>query len=107
MYYFCTYFDHRYMSRGLALYRSLRQHCRSFRIWMLCMDSEAYRALVEFDLPEVCPVTLEELESEDLILLRAKQSRSLLEYYFTCTPSLPLFVLNRCPDAGRITYLDA
>jgi hypothetical protein len=107
MHYFCTYFDHRYMSRGLALYRSLRQHCDSFRIWMLCMDAEAYSALAELDLPGVCPLTLEEFEEGDQILLHAKQNRSLLEYYFTCTPCLPLFVLNRCPDVDRITYLDA
>lgn len=95
------------MSRGLALYRSLRQHCPSFRIWMLCMDSEAYHALAELNLPEVQPLSLEEFEHGDQELLLAKQNRSLLEYYFTCTPSLPLFVLNHNLEVNRITYLDA
>src|SRR5438093_9398279 len=107
MYYFCTYFDHRYMSRGLALYRSLKRHCPSFRIWMLCMDPEAYRELAELSLAEVHPLTLDEFERGDEALLQAKQSRSLLEYYFTCTPSLPLFILNHYLEVDRITYLDA
>ncbi len=107
MYYFCTYFDHRYMSRGLTLYQSLKRHCPSFCIWMLCMDSEAYRALTQLKLPEVRPLTLDEFERGDEALLHAKQNRSLLEYYFTCTPSLPLFVLSHYLEVDRITYLDA
>jgi hypothetical protein len=107
MNYFCTYLDNRYLSRGLALYRSLKQHCSSFRIWVLCMDSDAYEALVNLDLPDVQPLTLAEFEREDEALLQAKQNRSLLEYYFTCTPSLPLFVLKHNSGVNLITYLDA
>lgn len=95
------------MSRGLALYRSLKRHCPSFRIWMLCMDSEAYHVLAALNLPEVHPLPLDEFERGDEALLRAKQSRSLLEYYFTCTPSLPFFILNHYLEVDRITYLDA
>jgi hypothetical protein len=40
-------------------------------------------------------------------LAAAKRNRSLVEYYFTCTPSLPLHVLDRYPGVDVITYLDA
>jgi hypothetical protein len=107
MYFFCTYFDIRYLSRGLALYQSLRRYCPSFRIWILCTDSETYEALAKLKLPEIQPIALNEFERGDEALLHAKQNRSLLEYYFTCTPSLPLFILGNYPQVNLITYLDA
>jgi len=74
---------------------------------MLCLDSEAYHALTQLQLPEVHPLSLDEFERRDDMLLKAKQNRSLLEYYFTCTPSLLLFVLNQYLEVDRITYVDA
>jgi hypothetical protein len=71
------------------------------------MDTEAYRALAALSLPEVHPLALDEFERGDEVLLRAKQDRSLIEYYFTCTPSLPLFILSHYPEVDRVTYLDA
>ena len=107
MYYFCTYFDQHYLSRGLALYRSLKAHCPAFRLWVLCMDERAHDILTQMALPEVQLIRLEEFEEGDEPLLSAKQNRTRIEYYFTCTPSLPLFVLNHWDEVDLITYLDA
>lgn len=107
MYYFCTYFDQNYLPRGLALYRSLREHCSEFKLWVLCMDQTAYEILKKLNLPGMHPLSLKEFERSDELLLRAKQNRSRIEYYFTCTPSLPLYILNNCPEVDLITYLDA
>ncbi len=107
MYYFCTYFDHRYLPRGLALYHSLRRHCPSFRLWVLCMDRVCYNVLSRLGLSNIHLITLEDLEKDDEELLNAKQNRSTIEYYFTCTPSLPLFVLHNYPEVDVINYLDA
>lgn len=107
MYYFCTYFDQNYLPRGLALYRSLQEHCPEFKLWALCMDNTSYGMLEKIDLPEVYPISLEEFERNDNLLLNAKQNRSRIEYYFTCTPSLPLYILNNWPEIDLITYLDA
>src|SRR2546421_3029872 len=107
MYDFCTYFDHRYLIRGLALYQSLRRHCAPFRLWVLCMDAACYETLSALALPDVHLIAREDFEAGDEGLLAAKQTRSLIEYYFTCTPSLPLYVLKHQPDVSLITYLDA
>ena len=107
MFYYCTYFDHHYLARGLALYSSLKKHSPSFRLWVLCMDSLVYTLLSRLSLPNLTLIRIEDLESSDPQLLDAKSNRKLLEYYFTCTPSLPLFILNRYPDVPLITYLDA
>jgi hypothetical protein len=107
MYYFCTYFDQYYLARGLTLYRSLRKHCPDFKLWVLCMDDEAHRILQKLELPGINPISLEDFERNDQELQIAKTNRSRIEYYFTCTPSLPLFVLNKWPEVDLITYLDA
>ena len=107
MVYFCTYFDKNYLPRGLALYRSLQQHCPAFKLWVLCMDQESYRVLGELNLPGVYPISLEAFELNDDPLRAAKNNRSAIEYYFTCTPSLPLYIFANCPEVDLITYLDA
>jgi hypothetical protein len=71
------------------------------------MDRVCYDALSHLKLPNAQLLTLEEFEAGDEELLRAKRNRTLIEYYFTCTPSLPLFVLDRHPEVDQITYLDA
>ena len=104
---FCTYFDHRYLPHALALTASLRRHCRDFRLWALCLDGAAHDALQRLAIPEVTPIALAEFEHGDVELAAAKSNRSTIEYYFTCTPSLPLFILRRERAIDTITYLDA
>lgn len=107
-YHFCTYFDRNYLTRGLALYESLRQHCRRpFRLWALCFDEESYATLNRLNLPGIRPISQEAFEAGDEKLLQVKSERARVEYYWTCTPSLPLYVLRQAPEVDVITYLDA
>jgi hypothetical protein len=108
MRHFCTYFDHNYLPKGLTLYTSLREHCGdSFRLWVLCLSRECYTALKDLNYPHLHPVPLEDLEKSDQELLRIKSTRTIIEYYFTCTPCFPLFLLRQNPDIDLITYLDS
>jgi hypothetical protein len=107
MYYFCTYFDNNYLPRFLALHRSLCSFGTEFRLWALCFDAPSYDRIVELRLPGVEPVRLEEFERANPELVAVKGDRSRAEYYFTCTPSLPLYVLDHWPEVDLITYLDA
>lgn len=107
MRYFCTYFDRNYLSRGMALYRSLVRTSSSFRLWILCMDRECYEWLTRFQLPHVRLISIDELEAADPDLLATKETRSRIEYYFTCSPSLPLYLLKSNAGIDVITYVDA
>ena len=104
---FCTYFDRRYLPNALALVESLRRHCPDFRLWALCLDDASFAALRTLAIAEVSPISLAAFEEGDAALIAAKRNRSMVEYYFTCTPSLPLFVLEHHQDVDAITYLDA
>lgn len=106
MYYFCTYFDRHYLHRGLALIRSLKKWCAEFRLWVLCMDPVCHGTLSVLNLENLHLIALEDLEAEDRDLSRAKTNRTRMEYYFTCTPSLILYVLNRWHEVDILTYLD-
>jgi hypothetical protein len=71
------------------------------------MDDACYDVLSTLGLSNVQLFTIRDLESGDKELVGAKQDRSRIEYYFTCTPSLLLFVLDKLPGADIVTYLDA
>lgn len=107
MYDFCTYLDSNYLTRGLALYRSLVRQAAPFRLWVLCHDDAVYETLCGLDLVGVVPISLREFERGDAELVQAKANRSRIEYYFTCTPSLPLYVLGQNSEVDVITYVDA
>jgi hypothetical protein len=106
-YVFCTYFDQNYLNRALALYTSLKRFCGPFRLFALCLDDDSHDLLVKLNLPEIHPVAISELERYDAPLCAAKPSRSRIEYYFTCTPSILLYVLNNHPECRSIAYLDS
>jgi hypothetical protein len=103
---YCSYFDHNYLSRGLALYQSLQRHAPGSRLWVLCLSEACHRILVALDLPNIVPVRLADLEAADPEVAATRSGRSAIEYYFTCTPAWMLFVLERETGAEWVTYLD-
>jgi hypothetical protein len=104
---YCTYFDHNYLSRGLALYHSLQRHAPDFRLWVLCQSELCHRILAALDLPNLRAVRLADFEAADPEVAATRTNRSRVEYYFTCSPAWMLFVLEREPSAEWVTYLDA
>jgi hypothetical protein len=83
------------------------EHCPDFQLWILCMDDQTHEILNQMSLANVRSIRLSQLEDQFPELLKAKKNRSRIEYYFTCTPALPLFVLNCDQMIDAVTYLDA
>lgn len=104
---YCTLFDRNYLTRGLALHRSLERHCGEFKLVVLCLDRATLGALAALALPHVELILIESLETRDPELRRVRPDRTPVEYYFTCKPVLMQFALERFPCASRITYLDS
>jgi len=104
---FCTLFDQNYVFKAVALHRSLDRHCPDFELTAFCFDDEARRVVDALALPHVSTVSLEELEAFDAELLSVKGDRSAVEYMWTSTPCLPLYMLGTRPELDEITYLDA
>ena len=108
MRYYCTYFDRHYLSRGLALFESLQRHeTAPFTLFVVCMDEITRAVLAELALPGMRLIPLHEIERRDEALLATRRSRSLVEYYWTMTPTIILRVLERHREIDLLTYLDA
>jgi hypothetical protein len=103
---YCTYFDHNYLSRGVALHQSLERHAPGSRLWVLCLSEACYRTLVALDLPNLVPRRLADFEAADPEVAATRPHRSTVEYYFTCSAAWMLFVMEREPTAEWVTYLD-
>lgn len=103
---YCTYFDHRYLPIGLALHESLLRVGKEFTLWVLAMDREAAEFLEASALPGVRVVGLETLEAFDTELEAAKKTRSRIEYYFTCSPCFPRYLITT-HGLDMITYVDS
>jgi hypothetical protein len=104
---YCTYFDHRFLSRGLALHASMRRHCGAFRLWVLCLSEECHAVLTALALPDLVPLRLQDLEAHDGALLAAKRDRALIDYYFTCTAALLAWLFATRSEIDVLTYVDA
>lgn len=72
---------------------------------VLCMDDIVFDALDRLNLDNIQLIRLNDFEDDEL--RKAKRDRSIAEYCWTCTPSLPLYVLGKDPSIELITYLDA
>lgn len=105
MEHFCTLFDLGFLPQGLALHASLRRHMPDSVLWILCMDDDARVALERLGLDGVRTLSLQEVETPDL--LRVKPGRTRGEYCWTLTSSLMCHVLERDPGLDRLTYVDA
>jgi hypothetical protein len=103
---YCTYFDHNYLSRGLALYHSLQRHAAGSRLWVLCLSEACHQTLATLNLPHLVAVRLAQFEAADPEVAATRARRSTVEYYFTCTAAWTLFVMGHEADAEWVTYLD-
>jgi hypothetical protein len=107
MYHFCTYFDSNYLVRGLTAFRSLQASGCDFRLHVLALDQRAADAIRRLAEPNLEVVGLAELESWDPRLLAAKANRGVVEYYFTLSPGLPLYLFEKHAAIDLVTYIDA
>ncbi len=103
-YNFCTLFDSGYLSRGLALYYSLKACCDNFHLYIFSFDEQCYEILSSLHLEKTTIISPQQFENEEL--LKVKPTRNKAEYCWTCTPStiwyaIHHFKLNNC------TYVDA
>jgi len=86
--------------------RSLRRYEPDACIWLLCLSEPCYEIMARIAEPGVRFMRLAELEAADPELAQTRSSRSLIEYYFTCTPALVCHILKQVEHGSFVTYVD-
>jgi hypothetical protein len=102
---FCTLFDKNYLPLGMALHQSLLIHAQPFHLWILCMDEQVEQQLKQLNLIYVTLIPLREIETPELLSVKAERSRG--EYCWTLTPFTFEAVFDRDIAISQVTYLDA
>jgi len=103
---FITLFDKNYLSRGLALYQSLVEHCGDFFLYILAMDSETEEYLKQESLDNRMIISLSQIESFYPELVEIKKERSRAEYCWTLTPYSIQYAIKKY-NLESCTYIDA
>ena len=88
MHRYFTYFDQRYLDRGLAMIRSLRRVDPDCRITVLCLTASCERALARLREPGVSLIRLDDFERANPDLLPLKASRGPRDYPFAFSSCL-------------------
>jgi hypothetical protein len=119
---YCTHSDINYLHYGLALYESLKMHSDSFVLYYLCDDEQTYEKLSSLSIPDIVPISLENLKKENADLRRAislppsAEARNVasrtardpteMQSYWMLTPYFTQYIMNSgCLD--DILYIDA
>lgn len=103
---FCTYFDINYLLRFLSLYSSIKKFNYDFTFYVLALDKDVEYFFEKSLFKNVVVISLADVEQLFPDLLKAKTNRNLIEYYFTLSPFLPLFIKKKY-SISILTYLDS
>ena len=91
----------------MALFQSLCEHSDEFVLWVLALDPPCVTELRRIRDNRLRVVSLTLLEKNCPALRACRRTRSLIEYYFTCSPVFIQFVLERLKSGETVTKLDA
>lgn len=97
-------FSSEYATRGIVMLKSLQACCTDYHLFIIAFDNPLYQYLKKQNFPNVTPISMAEFEDETL--LKAKSSRTLQEYCWTCEPLSIQYCLTHY-DIDNCTYLDA
>jgi hypothetical protein len=86
------------------MYQSLKEHLDDFCLYVFPFDDECLKILKELNLPNIVVVSLQEFEDEEL--LKIKNTRSPMEYCWTCSSNSTWYTLKKY-NLESITYIDA
>ena len=105
---YCTYFDHRYVPRGIAMIDSLLAYTPDSDVWVLALNDLALELIQARYDDRVKLVAIVDFEDAMSPIADLRARRSPVEYIFTCTAAWVRYVMDATSRKGElVTYLDA
>lgn len=104
---FVTLFDKNYMSRGIVLYNSLKEHCKQdFTFYVLAMDEVTEKYLKSLNNVNLFVITVDDMKKMYPVLIKLEKERTRGEFSWTLSSfsiqyCLRQFSLDSC------TYVDS
>ncbi len=105
--YYCTHFDINYTPHARSLAESLMKVSPESILFTFCMDDASYENLTKNKPKNVTPIHFSKLENAFPGLLIAKNNRTRVEYFYTCSPAICNYALTYIDGVEEVTYLDA
>ncbi len=105
MIHICTYFDFNFLPRGIALYNSIKKFHSEFRFYVLAFDAETYDYLINLNDSRIVPVSFQTYNSYFNTNIDKYEDRK--QYYFSATPNICIYLLNKYSEIDILLYLDA
>lgn len=102
----CTYFDQNYLTKFLACKSSINNYEKNVKFYCLCLDNFTLDYLSKKNYSDLIIISIKEIENYFPELKIAKQNRELIEFYFTLSPFLPLYILEKF-QVNIINYVDS
>jgi hypothetical protein len=103
---YCTLFDRKYLTRGLAMLASLGRHLKGHEeIIVLAMDEPTQAIMANREGRGLRVVTVDDLDDAELTALRKTRPRR--EFCWTCTPALCAWAVRTGREGDLVVYLDA
>jgi hypothetical protein len=103
---FCSYFDKNYLSRFLVLKDSIDAFKLEYNYFVLALDNFVEDFFQKQKIKNIQVINLKDLEQEYKDLIIAKNNRDLIEYYFTLSPFLPIYIFEKF-KSNNLIYVDS
>lgn len=108
MRHFCTLFNSFYQYHARVLYESISKADNAGkRFYFFCFDDASLEYFRQYNAPDIRLIHVRELEAYLPQLHAVKPNRSIAEYFFTSTPAICKYVMEKYADVDELVYLDA
>ena len=103
---FCSYLDKNYLSRFLVLKDSIDVFKTKYGYFVLALDDFVEDFFKKKKFENIQVISLKDLEKEYKDLIIAKNNRDIIEYYFTLSPFLPIYIFEKF-KSSNLVYVDS
>ena len=104
-FHFTTVLSGAYLYKALSMYETLQQHCRDFKLFIMCVDDESYKIIGDMKYSNVELMRVAQIGKA--AIEKARANRTYLEFCWTLKPITLYYVMKHYNDAVYYAHLDA